>query len=136
SPCKLRQLIRIIERCYLSPDEARQALRPDRGRPSSDMASRRTGMPQRQHAPLAGFHEQPLLKRNIDMDTAYDMKIETRTTPWSAVICMMLTSFTLVASEFMPVSLLTPIADELAITAGQAGQAISISGFFAVFTAL
>lgn len=70
------------------------------------------------------------------MDTAYDMKIETRTTPWSAVICMMLTSFTLVASEFMPVSLLTPIADELAITAGQAGQAISISGFFAVFTAL
>lgn len=70
------------------------------------------------------------------MDTTYDMNIEIRTTPWSAVICMMLTSFTLVAMEFMPVSLLTPIADELAITAGQAGQAISISGFFAVFTAL
>lgn len=70
------------------------------------------------------------------MDTTYDMKIEIRTTPWSAVICMMLTSFTLVASEFMPISLLTPIADELVITAGQAGQAISISGFFAVFTAL
>lgn len=70
------------------------------------------------------------------MDTTYDMNIDTRTTPWSAVICMMLTSFTLVAMEFMPVSLLTPIADELAITAGQAGQAISISGFFAVFTAL
>jgi predicted MFS family arabinose efflux permease len=49
---------------------------------------------------------------------------------------MMLTSFVLVASEFMPVSLLTPIADELTITAGQAGQAISISGFFAVITAL
>ena len=57
-------------------------------------------------------------------------------TPWSAVICMMLTSFTLVASEFMPVSLLTPIAAELKMTAGEAGQAISISGFFAVFTAL
>ncbi|MDB5556600.1 MAG: major facilitator superfamily 1 [Rhizobium sp.] len=70
------------------------------------------------------------------MDTTYDMRMEPRTTPWSAVICMVLTSFTLVASEFMPVSLLTPIADELAITAGQAGQAISISGFFAVFTAL
>lgn len=70
------------------------------------------------------------------MDITYDLRMETRTTPWSAVICMMLTSFTLVASEFMPVSLLTPIADELAITAGQAGQAISISGFFAVITAL
>ena len=70
------------------------------------------------------------------MDTIYDIQIETRTTPWSAVVCMMLTSFVLVASEFMPVSLLTPIADELAITAGQAGQAISISGFFAVVTAL
>jgi len=70
------------------------------------------------------------------MDITYDMRMETKTTPWSAVICMMLTSFTLVASEFMPVSLLTPIAGELVITAGQAGQAISISGFFAVFTAL
>ncbi|NLS02736.1 MFS transporter [Rhizobium sp. P32RR-XVIII] len=70
------------------------------------------------------------------MDMTYDMRTETKTTPWSAVICMMLTSFVLVASEFMPVSLLTPIADELGITAGQAGQAISISGFFAVITAL
>ncbi|MBB3648737.1 putative MFS family arabinose efflux permease [Rhizobium sp. BK619] len=70
------------------------------------------------------------------MDINYDMRIEAKTTPWSAVICMMLTSFVLVASEFMPVSLLTPIADELASTAGQAGQAISISGFFAVITAL
>ncbi|KPH07727.1 MFS transporter [Rhizobium acidisoli] len=70
------------------------------------------------------------------MDINYDMRIEAKTTPWSAVICMMLTSFVLVASEFMPVSLLTPIADELASTVGQAGQAISISGFFAVITAL
>lgn len=38
---------------------------------------------------------------------------------------MMLTSFTLVASEFMPVNLLTPIAGELAIPTGQAGQAIT-----------
>lgn len=40
------------------------------------------------------------------------------------------------ASEFMPVSLLTPIAGELGITEGQAGQAISISGFFAMITSL
>lgn len=43
---------------------------------------------------------------------------------------------TLIASEFMPVSLLTPIAGGLAITEGQAGQAISISGIFAVLTSL
>ena len=42
----------------------------------------------------------------------------------------------LIASEFMPVSLLTPIAADLHATAGMAGQAISISGLFAVVTSL
>jgi predicted MFS family arabinose efflux permease len=40
----------------------------------------------------------------------------------------------LIASEFMPVSLLTPIAHDLGATEGMAGQAISISGLFAVIT--
>jgi predicted MFS family arabinose efflux permease len=56
--------------------------------------------------------------------------------PWAAVICLSLLTFVLVASEFMPVSLLTPIAAELGISEGQAGQAISVSGFFAVVTSL
>jgi predicted MFS family arabinose efflux permease len=55
---------------------------------------------------------------------------------WSAVTSMALCVAVLIASEFMPVSLLTPIADELALTEGQAGQVISISGFFAVVTSL
>jgi len=55
---------------------------------------------------------------------------------WGAVVCMSLLCFVLVSSEFMPVSLLTPIARDLAITEGQAGQAISVSGFFAVITSL
>jgi predicted MFS family arabinose efflux permease len=42
----------------------------------------------------------------------------------------------LIASEFMPVSLLTPIAAELGVTEGQMGQAISISGIFAVLTSI
>ena len=42
----------------------------------------------------------------------------------------------LIASEFMPVSLLTPIARDLGATEGMAGQAISISGLFAVVTSL
>lgn len=55
---------------------------------------------------------------------------------WSAVLAMALCAFALVASEFLPVSLLTPIASNLSLTEGQAGQAISISGFFAVITSL
>lgn len=42
----------------------------------------------------------------------------------------------LIAAEFMPVSLLTPIADDLQASAGMAGQAISVSGLFAVVTSL
>lgn len=42
----------------------------------------------------------------------------------------------LIASEFMPVSLLTPIARDLNATDGMAGQAVSISGLFAVVTSL
>jgi predicted MFS family arabinose efflux permease len=49
---------------------------------------------------------------------------------------MSLAAFVLVASEFMPVSLLTPIASDLQITEGQAGQGISVSGLFALFTSL
>lgn len=55
---------------------------------------------------------------------------------WSAVFAMSLGAFALVASEFMPVSLLTPIASDLHITEGQAGQAISVSGAFALLTSL
>lgn len=55
---------------------------------------------------------------------------------WGAVFAMALAAFALVASEFMPVSLLTPIAADLHITEGAAGQAISISGAFALLTSL
>ena len=55
---------------------------------------------------------------------------------WSAVFSMTLCVAMLIASEFMPVSLLTPIADGLDATKGQAGQAISVSGFFAVVASL
>jgi predicted MFS family arabinose efflux permease len=55
---------------------------------------------------------------------------------WGGVLAMSLGAFALVASEFMPVSLLTPIAADLHITEGQAGQAISVSGAFALVTSL
>jgi predicted MFS family arabinose efflux permease len=59
-----------------------------------------------------------------------------RPAAWGAVFALALGAFGLVASEFMPVSLLTPIARELAITEGQAGQSIAISGAFALVTSL
>ncbi len=68
--------------------------------------------------------------------TAADTATAGAGTQWAAVTCLSLLTFVLIASEFMPVSLLTPIANELGITEGQAGQAISISGLFAVVTAL
>ncbi|MBC3256551.1 MFS transporter [Pseudomonas paralactis] len=55
---------------------------------------------------------------------------------WGAVLAMSLAAFALVASEFMPVSLLTPLAADLHITEGQAGQGISVSGVFALLTSL
>jgi predicted MFS family arabinose efflux permease len=54
----------------------------------------------------------------------------------SAVLALTLCVGTLIASEFMPVSLLTPIATDLHVSEGQAGQAIAVSGFFAVLTSL
>lgn len=55
---------------------------------------------------------------------------------WSAVGSMAMCVAMLIAAEFMPVSLLTPIAADLGATNGMAGQAISISGLFAVLTSL
>src|SRR5690606_18031044 len=55
---------------------------------------------------------------------------------WGAVLSMALCVAMLIASEFMPVSLLTPMAEGLSATEGQTGQAISISGLFAVAASL
>lgn len=49
---------------------------------------------------------------------------------------MTLCVFALIASEFMPVSLLTPLAADLHVSEGLAGYGIAISGAFAVLTSL
>lgn len=61
---------------------------------------------------------------------------ETAAREWGAVFAMTLCVATLIASEFMPVSLLTPLAADLRMTEGHAGQAIAVSGLFAVLTSL
>jgi len=55
---------------------------------------------------------------------------------WSGVFALSFCAFALIASEFLPVSLLTPMANDLRVSEGMAGQGIAISGAFAVLTSL
>lgn len=55
---------------------------------------------------------------------------------WGGIFAMTLCVFVLIASEFMPVSLLTPLARDLGVTEGTAGQGIALSGALAVLTSL
>ena len=55
---------------------------------------------------------------------------------WSGVFSVTSCIFLLITSEFMPVSLLTPIAKDLAISEGMAGQGLTISGICAVIISL
>lgn len=73
---------------------------------------------------MSSFHQ-------IEQDTH-----ENSTPAWGAVFVMSLCCAVLIASEFMPVSLLTPISSDLNMSEGQVGQAIAISGIFAVVTSL
>lgn len=59
-----------------------------------------------------------------------------QTAHWGGVFAITLCVFALIASEFMPVSLLTPMAADLHVTEGMAGQGIAMSGVFAVITSL
>ncbi|PSJ64276.1 MFS transporter [Kumtagia ephedrae] len=70
------------------------------------------------------------------MEATYDTRLVRGRAAWGAVFSMALCVSVLIASEFMPVSLLSPIAADLGITEGRTGQAISISGAFAVLTSL
>ncbi|HBI18535.1 MAG TPA: MFS transporter [Brevundimonas sp.] len=68
--------------------------------------------------------------------TAPAPEATTPTAAWGAVLSMALCVALLIASEFMPVSLLTPMAEGLGASVGQTGQAVSISGLFAVIASL
>lgn len=68
--------------------------------------------------------------------TAPTSEATTATAAWGAVLSMALCVALLIASEFMPVSLLTPMAQGLGASVGHTGQAVSISGLFAVIASL
>lgn len=62
--------------------------------------------------------------------------VSNRNAYWSGVFSVTSCIFLLITSEFMPVSLLTPIAKDLAISEGMAGQGLTISGICAVTISL
>ncbi len=55
---------------------------------------------------------------------------------WSAVFSLFMGVTSLIAAEFIPVGLLTPIAHDLAVTEGMAGQTVSAVGAFSVLSSL
>lgn len=72
---------------------------------------------------------------NIAVD-AGQHQASARPAHWGGVFAMTLCVFALIASEFMPVTLLTPMATDLHVSEGAAGYGIAISGAFAVLTSL
>lgn len=70
------------------------------------------------------------------VDSLAQGKTEAQPALWGGVSAMTLCVFALIASEFMPVSLLTPMARDLGVSEGLAGLGIAISGAFAVLTSL
>lgn len=61
---------------------------------------------------------------------------QTSTPHWSAVFSLFMGVTSLIAAEFIPVSLLTPMAQDLGVTEGMAGQAVTMVGIFSVFSSL
>jgi predicted MFS family arabinose efflux permease len=55
---------------------------------------------------------------------------------WAAVGALALCVFSLVTAEFLPASLLTPIAADFKISEGAAGQTVSATAIFALFSSL
>jgi len=61
---------------------------------------------------------------------------ENKEPAWNAVYAVALGVAGLIISEFLPVSLLTPMAEDLSVTEGVAGQAISVTAIIAMLTSL
>lgn len=69
-----------------------------------------------------------------DPDTAMPVRWSSAT--WFAVLSMAATSFALVSAEFMPAGLLTPMARDLGISEGMAGQVVTATASVGAVTAV
>ena len=55
---------------------------------------------------------------------------------WAAMLAMLATSFSLVSAEFLPAGLLTPMANDLGISEGMAGQVVTATALVGAVAAL
>src|SRR5207248_10759374 len=55
---------------------------------------------------------------------------------WNAIVAIALGVAGLIMAEFLPAGLLTPMASDLGVTEGMAGQAVTATSIFAVITSL
>ena len=78
----------------------------------------------------------PAASAAFQSTTTQNVATANPTAAWSGVFAMTVCVFALIASEFMPVSLLTPMANDLRVSEGLVGQGIAISGALAVLTSL
>jgi predicted MFS family arabinose efflux permease len=62
--------------------------------------------------------------------------VEDKQASWAGVFSLSLGIFAIVMSEFLPASLLPRIADDLRVSDGAAGQAVSVTAFAAALSAL
>ena len=77
------------------------------------------------------------MNATVDNITATDRSVVTAEKPaWSAVLSLAMCITGLITAELLPISLLTPIAKDLQITEGAAGQAVTVTAIVGLFASL
>lgn len=72
-----------------------------------------------------------------ELDPDISVSAEDRTKPaWAAVVSLMLGAFSQVTAEFLPASLLTPIATDLGVSVGAAGQVVTATSLVGIVAGL
>jgi predicted MFS family arabinose efflux permease len=71
----------------------------------------------------------------LDADVSPITKAPTATA-WAAVVSLMLGAFSQVTAEFLPASLLTPIAADLGVSVGAAGQVVTATSLVGIIAGL
>lgn len=72
---------------------------------------------------------------SLNTEVADEVSIPTHPA-WGAVFAMSFGVFSLITAEFLPISLLTPIARSLNVSEGLAGQTVTVTALIALLTSL
>jgi len=96
------------------------------------------GRPMRQVRVGGGEHAERMTTDSITVISGRQSRTPTSDAPargssWIGVVALMIGVFSLVTSEFLPASLLSPIATGLNISEGTAGQAVTATALIGIF---